>query len=70
MDLSKFIGEWFGVGTMTIGSMQGAIQEYVRLEATDQTECLSYVRHSRIVIGGQAELHNEIGYMRVTDISL
>ena len=55
---------------MTIGSMQGPIQEYVRLETTDRTECLSYVRHSRIVIGGQTALHNEVGYMRSTDIGL
>ena len=70
LDLSKLIGEWFGVGTMTIGSMQGPIQEYVRLETTDRAKCLSYVRHSRIVIGGQTALHNELGYMRDTDISL
>lgn len=70
LDLSKLLGEWFGVGTMTIGTMQGTIQEYVRLETTDRTECLSYVRHSRIVISGQSALHNELGYMRETDISL
>lgn len=70
LDLSKLIGEWFGVGSMTIGSMQGTIQEYVRLETTDRTECLSYVRHSRIVIGGQVVMHNELGYMRATDVSL
>lgn len=70
LDLSKLIGEWFGLGTMAIGGMQGTIQEYVRLEPTDRTECLSYVRHSRIVIGGQSALHNEVGYMRATDISL
>ncbi len=68
--LSTLIGEWFGVGTMTIGALQGTIQEYVRLETTDRTECLSYVRHSRIVIGGRSALHNELGYMRGTDISL
>jgi hypothetical protein len=70
LDPSKLIGEWFGVGTMTIGTMQGTIQEYVRLETTDRTECLSYARHSRIVIGGQSALHNEVGYIRATDISL
>ena len=70
LDLTTLIGEWFGVGTMTIGPMQGVIQEYVRLETTDRADCLSYVRHSRIVIAGQTALHNELGYMRPTDISL
>lgn len=70
LDLRKLIGEWFGVGSMTIGSMQGTIQEYVRLEMTDQTECLSYIRHSRIVIEEHIALHNELGYMRQSDVSL
>lgn len=78
LDLSGLIGEWFGVGTISIGNMQGTIQEYVRLETTDRIECLSYIRHSRIVIGGQSALHiggqsalhNEAGYIRATDISL
>jgi hypothetical protein len=70
LDLSKVLGEWYGYGTMTIGSMQGTIKEYVRLELTDRADCLSYLRHSRILIGAQTALHNELGYMRPTDISL
>lgn len=70
VDLCTLIGEWFGVGSMTIGPLQGTIQEYVRLDTTDRTECLSYLRHSRIRIDGQSALHNEMGYLRSTDISL
>lgn len=70
IDLSKFVGEWFGNGTMTMGSLGGTIEEYVRIEATDLSGCLAYIRHSRIVIAGQIEAHNEQGYMRASDITL
>jgi hypothetical protein len=73
MDQSQLLimtGQWTGVGTMTVGSNVGDVVEYLRLDHTDFTTCLSYMRNSRITFGARVSLHNELGYMRTTDASL
>ena len=63
-ETSKMLGEWVGLGTMTVGSAKGDITEYLKLEPTDFPNNLSYVRKSRIVFHDRTLLHNEIGYMK------
>lgn len=68
--LSRMVGEWIGSGEMTVGSLQGAIEEYMRIEATDIPTCLSYVRKSRITFPSRITLHNELGYLKPSWIGL
>jgi hypothetical protein len=73
MDPSQFAllrGEWSGIGKMTMGSLTGDVVEYVRMEATESPEILSYVRKSRIVFPGRVAVHNELGFVRVKSVGL
>lgn len=73
MDPAQFAllrGEWTGMGTMTMGSLKGDVVEYVRMEATELNDVVSYVRKSRISFPGRIAVHNELGFIRVASVSL
>lgn len=73
MDPSQFAllrGEWTGTGKMTMGTLLGDVVEYVRMEATDSPEILSYIRKSRIQFPGRVAVHNELGFIRLKSVSL
>jgi hypothetical protein len=73
MDPTQFAllrGEWTGVGKMTMGALKGDVVEYVRMEATELPEVLSYVRKSRISFPGRVAVHNELGFIRLKSVGL
>lgn len=73
MDPTQFAllrGEWTGVGEMTMGTLVGEVVEYVRMEATESPEIVSYVRKSRISFPERVAVHNELGFIRLKSVSL
>ena len=73
MDPAQFAllrGEWTGVGKMTMGTLVGDVVEYVRMEATESPEIVSYIRKSRIKFPGRDAMHNELGFIRLKSVSL
>jgi len=68
--LSFMAGEWTGIGTMTVGNNNGDVIESLLLDQTDFVSCLSYKRNSRITFSNHVSLHNEIGYIRLSDVGL
>jgi hypothetical protein len=73
VDPSQFAllrGEWTGTGKMTIGTLLGDVVEYVRMEATDSPEIVSYIRKSRIQFPGRVAMHNELGFIRLRSVGL
>lgn len=67
---SMLLGEWTGAGKMTMGTLIGDVVEYVRMEATESPEIVSYVRKSRISFPGRNAIHNELGFIRAKSVSL
>lgn len=63
-------GEWTGTGKMTMGALVGDVTEYVRMEATDEPDILSYIRKSQISFPGRNSIHNELGFIRAKSVSL
>ena len=68
--LAMLLGEWTGVGKMTMGAQVGEVVEYVRMDATESPDILSYVRKSRISFVGRSAVHNERGFIRTKSVSL
>jgi hypothetical protein len=53
-----------------MGTLVGDVVEYVRMDATNSPEVVSYVRRSRIQFPGRVAVHNELGFVRLTSVSL